>query len=105
MIRKTVTTIAAAAVIVTATFTATSAADAASKRDRIIAGVAIGVAAALLGAEVQVGHKNRGHGHNKWNGGGKKQKQGWRSSCRDVPVFHHTKYDAPKLIGYDRVCD
>ena len=104
MIRKTVTTIAAATVIATATFSATSAADAASKRDRIIAGVAIGVAAALLGAELHVGHKNKRHGQNKWNGG-KKQKHGWRSDCRDVPVFHHTKYDAPKLIGYDRVCD
>ena len=104
MFRKTVTAIAAAAVLATASFTATSAAEASSKRDRIIAGVAIGVAAALLGAEVKTGHNNkRAHGGNKGGGhkGGKHQRQGFGNHCEDLPVFGRKG----QVVGFQRVCN
>lgn len=105
MFRKTVTAIAAAAVLATASFTATSAAEAASKRDRIIAGVAIGVAAALLGAEFKAGHDNKragGSDHRGGHKGGKHQRQGFGSHCKDLPVFGGRK---GQVVGFQRVCN
>lgn len=104
MIRKSITTLAAAAVII-ASFAAVPAAEAASKRERVIAGVALGVAAVLLGAEVEVrrnGHHSR-KGHHDGRSGGKHQRQGFRADCEDVPVFGGRS--GTKVIGFHRVCN
>lgn len=102
MFRKTVTTLAAAAVIATASLTATTAAEASSTRDRIIAGVALGVAAGLLGAEIHTGQKAKGH-HSQGKKGNKGHKKaGFGKTCEDVPVFGGKKGN--RLIAMQRVC-
>lgn len=101
MFRKTITTVAATVVIVTASFTATSAAEAASKRDRIIAGAAIGIAAALLGADVELGRKSKStRGHER--SGGKHQRTGFGSRCQEVPVFGG--HGGTRVVGFREVC-
>lgn len=73
MFRKTVATLATAAIVATTSLTATSTAEASSRNNRIIAGIALGVAAGLLGAEIRVDHGSKGQNFKKGNKGFKKQ--------------------------------
>lgn len=103
MFRKFILATAAAAVVAASSLTVTSAAEAASKRDRIIAGAAIGVAAVLLGAEINAGHKGKGFRNHGKSGGKGKQRHSFRTHCEDVPIFGGN--GGRRVVGFHRVCD
>lgn len=109
MIRKTIITIAATAVLATSSFASVSYASdegfevppvqTKQRGDRvsgkqIAAGIALGVVAGLLGAEIKIDRGHQGKGF-------KKQRRA--KECEDVPVLGGRKGN--KVVAFRQVCN
>jgi len=104
MFSKSVTTLVAAAVLATASFSAATGSANAGNGERIVAGAIAGL---VIGAAIGSYNKHEagyhGYGKKKHHGGYNKKRYGWKR-CKTVPVYDYDRYGDLYIVDYEKVC-